>query len=134
MGATSVGKFPCILVYAIEDFPELCSPQIMPVRLKQEFFPTEEFCTEKYEFLWGWRRTNIHKTFAMRSLLRRGYDVFFSDADNVFFEDPFPTCIFNIAKQPGVDVIAKRDAWYLNFGLAWIRSTPATIAMAARVY
>eukprot|EP00408_Alexandrium_pacificum_P017157 CAMPEP_0171198182 /NCGR_PEP_ID=MMETSP0790-20130122/22798_1 /TAXON_ID=2925 /ORGANISM="Alexandrium catenella, Strain OF101" /LENGTH=410 /DNA_ID=CAMNT_0011663453 /DNA_START=64 /DNA_END=1293 /DNA_ORIENTATION=- len=134
--AASVGRFPCLVIYAQEDWPELCDERVFAVRLRHELLPTPEFCRGPWSRLWGWRRTQFYKTFALRSLLHRGYDVLMLDADHWFRSDPWP-CMQRAAGAGGFETLATRstgDMHYVNFGLAWIRRTAATLLMSERLH
>jgi len=132
--AAKLAGIPCTLIFAQEDFSELCDPSIVPVFLEGLPHPSAEFCMSQIKYLYGWRRTQFHKTFALRRVVSAGFNLLLIDADRVILGDFFP--YLNIMATKGFDVVGKIDkgSKYLNFGLFWMRSTASTIKAAHRIY
>merc|ERR1740121_3087180 len=88
--AEKYGQFRCVVVYAQEDFPELCNTLLLPILVPAAPLPEDTFCSSDMGIeaplknLWGWRRTMFHKTFGLLALLERGFDVLLVDADWTF--------------------------------------------------
>ncbi|CAE8707262.1 unnamed protein product [Polarella glacialis] len=142
--SAAVQGFPCAVAYIQEDFQEACHAHVLPVRLSAELLPETQFCgdssveviqgeTVKLRQRWGWRRTQLYKVMAYRSVLKQGFDVLLMDTDWYFIADPLPFfhSLFDASAGQSIDVVGKKDDHYMNFGLSWTRSSAATVAMAA---
>jgi len=134
--ANQSGGFPCVVVYAQDDVPELCDPHILPIRIEPPLLPDRFWCNaSKMNPLWGWARAQLYKTYALASLLREGFDVLLLDADHRASADPMPT--LRKARAQGLDVVAQAADFgrgYLNFGVSWTRASPRTSALAQRLH
>ena len=136
------GGFPCVVVYAQDDVPELCDPNILPFYIEPPLLPDPFWChVPKVTQWWGWARSQLYKTYALASLLQKGFDVLLLDADHQTIADPMPT--LREARAQGLDIVAqfadpgadrKIGRGYLNFGVSWTRASPRTAAVAQRLH
>lgn len=87
------GGFPCVVVYAQDDVPELCDPNILPFYIEPPLLPDPFWChVPEVTPLWGWARSQLYKTYALASLLQKGFDVLLLDADHRTSADPCQRC------------------------------------------
>ncbi|KAJ1451301.1 hypothetical protein M885DRAFT_589587 [Pelagophyceae sp. CCMP2097] len=136
----TIAKIPALIVVsngpAFDNAFE--SPIILEVRLQHAngdaaLLPERNFCLAVGLKRWGWRSTQLHKTWAYALVLAQGLDVLLIDADWAPVLDPFPGLW-----SKATDVVAVSDApWhkgqYLNFGLVWTKSNAKTIQLAFNV-
>ncbi|CAE8582398.1 unnamed protein product, partial [Polarella glacialis] len=139
--SAAVQGFHCTVACIQEDFQEAFHAHVLPVRLSAELLPEPQFCGEssvevmgtvKLRQRWGWRRTQLYKVMAYRSVLKQGFDVLLMDTDWYFIADPLPFfhILSNASAGHSMDVVGKKDNYYKHFGLSWTRSSAATVAMA----
>ena len=117
----------CITVAASDD---VTASHRLVRRLQLQFAaswrPSLTWCRRK---LAGWRHASVLKTQAMLLLLSHGINTLFVDADWRFGRSN-PLAALAAC---GHDAVALKDkGHFVNVGLLWIRSTPATVAMARR--
>eukprot|EP00966_Prymnesium_polylepis_P137668 3181527-Prymnesium_polylepis.1 len=98
----------------------------LPLAFASAWRPPPEWCRRK---LAGWRHASVLKTHAMLLVLSRGSHVLFVDADWRFGRaSPLETLA-----ACGHDAVALKDrGHFVNVGLLYVRSSPATIAVARR--
>ena len=141
--ANQSGGFTCVVVFPLDDIPELCNPHILPVRIEPPFLPDHVWCNvSKMNTLWGWARAQLYKTYALAFFLRRGFDVLLLDADHSMSADPMP--VLRKARAQSLDVVAqmadpqkgklRHFEGYLNFGVSWTRASPRTSVLAQRLH
>ena len=133
--AHSVGGFPGLLAASSEDANCSAHPLVIR-RVYSTRLPSSSGCAERAECRWpcGYRRLWPVKFRGVADVLHRSFDALVLDADWSFRASPRSLLghraeVVAVTEPPwmGTDVVV------LNIGRMLIRSTPATIALAARV-
>mmetsp|Transcript_5070 Transcript_5070/g.11890 ORF Transcript_5070/g.11890 Transcript_5070/m.11890 type:complete len:528 (-) Transcript_5070:14-1597(-) len=122
--------FPCHVVIMQDGFSSHLSDKVLQVGLLSSYLlPDSRFCTT-YRTHWGWRRTQLYKTWAFHLVIQRGFDVLLLDVDR-----QIPPGILPFIRKSHHDIVAISDnGAYLNFGMQWTRSGELTKRIAQRAW
>lgn len=149
--AVAVG-FPCVVVQPFADFPALHGNEHLEPLASPLLLPRSIWCTNPaLRHQYGWRRSQLYRARLWRVAVEHGLDLLAMDLDHMLGQvSPVPFLrrlyappegssdlpLTPTSHQPmGADVVAVWDgpgSRYLNVGIMWIRSTPATLELARR--
>jgi hypothetical protein len=149
--AKAVG-FPCVVVQAFDWFDALLNESyaVLPVP-SPPLLPRQMWCNSSMRHQYGWRRSQLYRVRLWRVVVEKGLDLLAMDLDHqlaVMNPVPFFTAVHappetishnpvseSSRKAAPADVVAVWDgpgSRYLNVGIMWMRSTPATLELARR--